>query len=297
MGIVKAYIRFCVVILAVLCTANLAYASAGLNTNKEIYFDQTKEFFEAENNDSTSKVAVDSTSKVLADSTQKKVVRKRMDRGIKKIVFMPKGQLFAGLTASFMEVNGRDFDWLVVEDIDTRAYTTGVSASGGYCFADDLAFGVKLKYGRTMVRLDNLTLKLSDDMTFGVKDFYSLDHSFTGNIFFRTYINIGQSKRFAMFNDVVLYGSYGQGKIQNGKGETIKGTFQTTLSFGLSVSPGLTVFVTDFMTVDASVGILGIGYKRVNQVKNQVYQGSLETITADFKINLLAIGLGLSLYF
>lgn len=48
------------------------------------------------------------------------------------------------------------------------------------------------------------------------------------------------------------------------------------------------------MSVEASVGILGLEWKRIDQTTNQVYQGRYETSKANFKLNLFSINIGVN---
>lgn len=224
-------------------------------------------------------------------------VKRKFDRGIEKQTFVPKGQWIVGLNASYMEANSKDFQFLVVEDFTANGFTAGAKASVAYVFANDLAVGLSMDYSRTMVRIDDVTLKLSEDMTFGVHDYYTVQHVFTATAFLRTYINIGKSKRFGLYNDLRFNFGGGQGKILNGKGEAMVGTYEKIQKASLTLAPGISVFATDFMAIEASVGILGIKYSRTEQITNQVYQGSWETLSADFKINLLSVALGITFYF
>ena len=63
---------------------------------------------------------------------------------------------------------------------------------------------------------------------------------------------------------------------------------------GIDVIPGIAIFITNEMCVEASVGILGLEWKRISQTTNQVYQGSYETAKANFKLNLLSINIGVN---
>ena len=65
---------------------------------------------------------------------------------------------------------------------------------------------------------------------------------------------------------------------------------------GLLYSPGIAVFINDYAAVEASVGVLGIQMKKVNQKTNKVHTGSFRTSSANFKIDLFSIGLGFSIY-
>ena len=48
--------------------------------------------------------------------------------------------------------------------------------------------------------------------------------------------------------------------------------------------------------VEASIGVLGIQMKQVNQKTNGVHTGSFKNSSANFKIDLFSIGLGFSIY-
>ena len=97
-----------------------------------------------------------------------------------------------------------------------------------------------------------------------------------------------------MFSDISLNFGAGQGKTVTGTGENVTGTYQNILDVGIDVIPGIAVFVTNEMCVEASVGILGLEWKRISQTTNQVYEGSYETSKANFKLNLLSINIGIN---
>lgn len=224
--------------------------------------------------------------------------REKFDRGIQPRTFIPKGQIFGGGTISFNQYNIEDSKLLILlTDVNAKMYTLGGRLFGGYAFANDLAVGVSFKYGRNMADLKNLNLSLTDDLSFGIQDFSYLEHTYTGSAFLRTYINLGESKRFGLYNDFKFSFGGGQGRTITGKGDALKGMYTKVQTVGLILSPGVTVFVNNFMAVEASVGILGVEYKRVEQTTNQVYQGSRESFSANFKIDLFSIGLGVAFYF
>ncbi|MEG1606872.1 MAG: hypothetical protein RSC07_01080 [Mucinivorans sp.] len=222
---------------------------------------------------------------------------KRLHRVAKQNVFAPRGQWFLGGTLSYTNYKGENFKFLVVEDMALNAILASGRAMVGCCVTNDIAVGLALTYDRTKVQIDELNLKLSEDMAFGIKDFYSIQHTFSASAFLRTYIALDKNRRFGLFNDLRFSFGGGQGKIINGKGEELVGTYQKITKAGIMIQPGISVFVTDFMAVEASIGILGVNYSRTEQITNQVSQGYFENFSADFKLNLLSIGLGITFYF
>lgn len=221
----------------------------------------------------------------------------KFDRGISLTegpVFMPKGQFIFGGTVSYQDFKFYDFDFLILDQMNLSAFTFKVSPNVYYSFGQNMAIGVRFSYQRTMAKVDEVNLSISEDLTFGIKDFYTIQHTYMGSVAFRYYMPIGNSKRFGLFADAMLSGGAGQGKMTTGKGESISGTFQDILEVGIDVVPGIVVFMSNEVAVEASVGILGLTYRKVSQTRNQIYEGSFETSSANFKINFLSIGLGVN---
>lgn len=221
---------------------------------------------------------------------------KRVDRGIEKMTFINKGQWFVAGTASYMSFNSNDYKFLILDKLKVDAYSLGVKVLGGYCLADDVGVGLGFDYSRTMIDLPSLNINLGDSQI-EIKDLYSVQQLYSGTAFLRTYINLGASRRFGLFNDLKLSVGGGQGKIMDRNGENLTGTYQNIFKAGILIQPGVTVFITDFFAVETSIGLLGLQYSRTEQVTNQVSQGHFEVWDANFKINLFSINLGLSFYF
>lgn len=221
----------------------------------------------------------------------------RMDRNIEKITFMNKGQWFFGGTASYMSLTSDDYKLLILNNATANAYAFSIKAFAGTCIAPDIAVGLGFDYTRNMVNIPNLDIEFSEDINLGIQDYYSIQQLYSGTAFLRTYINLGNSRRFGLFNDVKISVGGGQGKIISGTGEMLEGTYQKVFKAGIIIQPGVTVFITNFFAVEASIGLLGLQYSRTEQVTNQVYQGSVQTWDANFKVNLFSINLGMSLYF
>lgn len=139
--------------------------------------------------------------------------REKFDRGITVQTFMPKGMWFFGGNISYTQHNNDDFKMFgLLKDFSSRGYTFAVRPMAGYSFANNLAAGIAFTYNRTMLQIDNVSLSLGDDLDFGISDFYNIEHVYTGTVFLRNYINLGNSRRFALINDLKLQFGGGQGK-------------------------------------------------------------------------------------
>jgi hypothetical protein len=163
-------------------------------------------------------------------------------------------------------------------------------------FKDNMGAGIRFSYGRSMLDLESADLSVAQ-ITMSARDCYQIQHKFNAYAVYRAYIPFGNSKRVAMFADLLFGGSYKQGKTFNAGGEYVVGTYSQNYSLELAVEPGLVAFLTDRLAVELNVGIFGINYSWTNQLRNQVTAGHSDSTSAGFMVNLLSLGVGLSYYF
>lgn len=218
------------------------------------------------------------------------------DRGITQITFIPKGQWITGCNVSYSQHTNDNYKFIVIEGWDGEGYNFSVSPFLLYCFKDNLAAGGKFEYTRSLLKIDNLDINIDDDMSFSLSDIYTLKHGYYATGLFRAYLNLGENKRFGLFNEVQLKFGGTQSKLISGSGESLTGTYESSFDFGLGMAPGMIAFVNDYTAVEVTVGVLGFNVKSINQTTDQVVVGSRKTSSANFKINLLALSLGLSFY-
>ena len=212
-------------------------------------------------------------------------------------LFVPKGQWIFGGTASYSTHTNDRYQFFIIEDINSEGYTFRVSPMIAYALRDNMAIGARFVYARSLLKLDNASLKFGDDVDateFRARDFYTLTHSYTASVIWRQYIPLGNSKRFALFNEMQLSAGGSQAKFANDS--PVKGTYQTGYSLSLGISPGIVAFATNNMAVEVNVGVMGISYNHVKQVHNQVREGKLDTSMMNFKVNIFSIGLGMAFY-
>lgn len=235
---------------------------------------------------------------VGAMSGQTKILgRKVFDRGIQSHTFIPKGQWMAGSTFSYSEHEENNYRFLVLKDVESTGYTFKVSPFFGYFIRDNVAVGGRFSYTRSYTDLGNLSLDLDDDINFDISDMKYLEHMFSVAGFVRTYLPIGNSKVFGLFNEARVTYGYGQGKNSSGVGADYTGTYQTINNLQIGMAPGLTAFITNYAAVEVSVGVLGFNVKWTDQVTDQIEKGSRRSSSANFKIDLFSINLGMNFYF
>lgn len=221
------------------------------------------------------------------------------DRGYETVPsapFITKGTWSVGGTAKYTQHVNDGYNLLVISDINSTGYNISVKPKVMYAFRDNMAAGLKFSYGRSMFDLANADLDIAS-IQMNASDCYQIQHKYSAFGVFRSYIPFGNSKRVAMFADLHLGGSFKQGKAFNAGGDYVAGTYNQAYSLQLGVDPGLIAFLADRLAVEMNIGVFGVNYTWENQIHNQVENGSSESASAGFMINLLSVGVGISYYF
>lgn len=246
------------------------------------------------------------------ENDQEKQVDKEMsyevyefDRGItmSTSVFIPKGTFGTGFTFSYNTMdlgkleNDPGYSLLsFVTGINGEMYSFGIAPNVSYFIRDNLAVGLRFDYKRSQIDLGNVGLSLGDMLSLGISDYHYLSHNFGGALTCRYYIPFGESKRFAMFAEGRLTGGYGQSVVYKLDQGDKFGTYQNSMNFSLDVVPGLSAFMTNNVALEVSIGVLGLKYKRVEQITNQVETSVMESSGANFKLDLFSVSMGISIY-
>ena len=253
----------------------------------------------------SSESETETVSAVQRSKKQKKEVVP-FDRGIgrSKSVFIPKGTIGAGVSFSYNNYSignaaadaGYSMLFNLLGDIHGNLLSFGISPYASYFISDNLSVGARFDYDRSSMGLNNLSLSLSDELGFSVKDFNYFKQTYTGALTLRTYLPFANSKRFAMFTEIRATGGYGQAESYKLDEGDKFGTYQDIYSFELGLVPGLCAFVTNEVALEVAVGLLGFNYQKVAQHTNQVDYSEMERSGANFKLNIFSISFGLSFY-
>lgn len=221
----------------------------------------------------------------------------KSERGIVMQTFIPKGQWMVGATFSYSEHVDDNFEFLsVLKDITSEGYTFKVTPLVSYFIKDNISIGGRFAYSRSFTKLDNISLSLGDDLSFEVQDYHSTSNTYTASVFLRTYLNLGDSKRFGLYNEARVSYGYSESSGSTGTGVDLSGLYQLKHNLNISVAPGITCFINDFTAVEASVSVAGLNFNWYDQTRDQVHKGSRTSSSANFKINLLSIDLGIVFY-
>ncbi len=217
-------------------------------------------------------------------------------RNIEMRTFIPKGQWIVGSSVSYSQYSNDNYQFLIVENLSGEGYSFKVSPVLCYAFKDNLAAGGRFMYSRNYTKLDNVGVNIDDETSFDVSNLYELKHSYSGIAVLRNYINLGNSKRFALYNEAQLELGGSVSRVVNGKGDDLTGVYQTSFNMSVGLSPGLVAFINNYTAVEVSIGVLGLNVSKTRQVTDQIYTSNRSSTSANFKINLFSIGLGIAFY-
>ncbi len=224
---------------------------------------------------------------------------RRRNRGLVYMsnVFVPKGYWVVGSTLSYSTHLNDDYNFLLIEDIASEGYSVKVSPMVSYTVKDNITVGARLEYGRMLLRVDNARLSVGSSDTginVTINDIYAITQSYNIMAISRQYIPLGNNKRFAIFNEIRL--GVGGSHSKYAFDSPVQGTFATSIDASLNMVPGIVAFATNSIAFEVTVGALGLSYSHVDQLQNQVYEGSTDSSAMSFKINIFSVGLGVSFY-
>lgn len=221
----------------------------------------------------------------------------RFDRGLFNYLFLPKGQWMAGLNASYASFDAENVAILdVLKDFDFNGEMYSIRPYISYVFSNNNTVGLKFNYIRSDARLGNLSVEFDEDTNFDIRDVHYYDQSFGASVFYRHYIGLSRAKRFGVFNEVDLSFNSGSGRFRRTIGGVSKETSTTTTSVALNFSPGLTVFVMDYVSFNISFGVFGVHLTNQHQITDGVDEGSRFSSGANFKFNIFNINFGLGVH-
>lgn len=221
---------------------------------------------------------------------------KNFSRDIEQITFVPKGQWIAGVSVSYSQSSQDNYQFLVVENLNGDTYNFKVSPMVLYCFKDNLAAGGRFAYKRSKTKLENASIVLGSDTSYDVDHLFTISHSYSATAVFRNYINLGNSTRFGLFNEVQIEVGGGQSKIENGSGVDFTGTFSRNFEFNIGLAPGLIMFLNNYSAIEVNVGVLGFNFNKIHSVTDRIYVSNLNTKSANFRVNLFSITFGCVFY-
>lgn len=201
-----------------------------------------------------------------------------------------KGDYFVGGTISLstQETNNRD---VLIYNIDNEnSADFSVRFDGGYAIKDNVFVGFGVQYGETK-RKGNY---VDSDNSSSYKRFYSNTMSYRP--FIKNYVPLSESRRFNLITQTELSFGITQSIRQTEKDNDIIRTFSKQFDFGVSIRPGLLVFVVDNFAIETTVNVGGIKYSYLKQTTTLQPNTVVKKGSIDLKIDILQINLGFFVY-
>ena len=230
----------------------------------------------------------------------------RYDRGLFNYLFIPKGQWAFGLTASYGEFDASDVEVLqFLNDLNFNGRQYAIRPTVSYFFRSNQSVGLKFDYTRQEADVDHFAMNAGDDLSFDIRDvsFYSSKYSI--GIFYRNYVGLGRSKRFAVFNEVALSFGSGSSRFKRPYNNVMHDTRTDMTEATLNFSPGICVFVVDHLSFNVSFGVFGLHMRHDKQVTDlhntdgtvtREEEGSRFSSGANFRFNLFNINFGIGVH-
>lgn len=221
----------------------------------------------------------------------------RYDRGLLNFLYIPKGQWAFGITAYYGEFDADDVQLLsYFQDFNFKGSMFSVNPYVSYFVAHNQAIGMKLGYSRNKFDLESLSVDIDDDINFTLKDVDYHTESYSAALFYRRYIGLDNGRRFAIFSDTELEFSNGNGTFSRLIDDEPKETRTITTKASLNFSPGVCVFIQEYVSFSLSFGVFGVYYKNESQRTNGIEEGSRSSCGASFKFNLLNLNMGVAVH-
>lgn len=221
----------------------------------------------------------------------------RYDRGLFNYLFVPKGQWSFGLMTSYGEFSTDDYQILsMLKNLDLKVKAYSLQPSIFYFFDNNEAVGLKFNYTRMNLDLPSLMVDIDSDINFNLADISYYSSSYSASVVYRNYVGLGRERRFGVFNDVDLTFGTGSSRFKRYYGGELRDTRTNSTVASLNFSPGICVFIMDYVSFNVSFGVFGIKLHKEKQITDGVEEGSRFSSGANFRFNIFNINFGMAVY-
>lgn len=228
-------------------------------------------------------------------------MRRRIDREINRGRFAYKGELIAGLTASYGTLSSDDTEFLVlIEHIDLDGTLATVKPFIGYFYRDNRCIGVRFGYEHLDGHLGNTDFNLDEanDLKFNIHGLGLDRDNYSFAIFHRSYVGLDPRGRFGLFAELEAAAVLGSGHFTTNADDPTKATFSDNLRLKLAFNPGVAVYIFPNVCATVSLGLGGIQYNKITQrdaAGNKT--GSRVFSKMRFRLNIADINFGMVVHF
>ncbi len=216
---------------------------------------------------------------------------------------LTKGTWLLGGTLSAKSNSLSDIDLLVVdvEKFDQRAFN--IRLEGSYFFKENVSVGLGLQFGED--KADLVANLLNNSYKRDIRNF-SRSYGVLG--FIKNHIPVSSNNVFYVTNQTELFYGYKSGPSETFISDILERQYAEKHSMGISIRPGILVFLTDDFAFDLNMGILGFSHSQENVAykypennppseSNRKEESKNRSTDLNLKFDLLKIGFGFSYYF
>lgn len=218
----------------------------------------------------------------------------RFDRGLFNYLYIPKGEWAVGFTASYGSLSTENVKVLsVLDNFNFKGSLYSIKPSISYFLGHNQSVGFRFVITNGKADLGSMAMDIDDDMNFSIHDVSYHTRSSQWGFFYRNYVGLNRSKRFAVFNEVSLDYGTGTSNFKRYYDNELFNTRTLSTMASLNFSPGVCVFLQDHVAFNVSFGVFGIKYNRDKQETNGVDEGKRISSGANFRFNIFNIDFGL----
>ena len=219
----------------------------------------------------------------------------RYDRGLSNFLYIPKGNIAMGITASYGEIKTSDLQMLgLVSDVDISGSVFSVKPYVQYFIRNNLAVGIRFGYYGARGGIDSFNVDIDDDMSFSLNDIVYKAQSYSAAVTLSQYIGIARRGRFGVYNEIELAFKQGTSSFTRPHEGVLRTTDTNTIEGQINFSPGLQVFIMRNVAFHASFGVFGFNFKNQKQKEDGVSTGSRFSSGANFRFNIFNINFGIA---
>lgn len=221
----------------------------------------------------------------------------RFDRGLFNYIFIPRGQWQLGVTASYGEFSSQDYQLFdILGDFDFSGHTFSIKPYMACFIGNNQALGLRLGYTQSRGDLGTLAVDFDEDLSFSVNDVMYRAESYQASMFYRSYLGLARRGRFGVYNEISLAFSSGNSDFRRYIGGSPINTHTTNMEAKLSFSPGVCVFINQFMSFNIDFAVVGFYLRNEKQWINEEPAGNRFSSGANFRFNLFNINFGLGVH-
>ena len=221
----------------------------------------------------------------------------RYDRGLYNYLFIPKGQWSFGLMASYGEFNTDNYQVLsLLKNLDLNIKAYSIQPTIFYFFDHNDAVGIKFNYTRMSADVGSLAVDIDEDINFNLANVSYYSNSYSAAVVYRNYVGLGNGRRFGIFNDVDLSFGSGTSRFKRYYNGELRDTRTNSITASLNFSPGLCVFIMDYVSFNVSFGVFGVRLHHEKQITDGIYEGARFSSGANFRFNIFNINFGMAVY-